>query len=69
MTTQSLGKAKTLSEKILPQLPHHKKELLISLANFGITCCLRHEITNGSMGLPQETVNKLKSYETFFFFL
>ena len=47
----------------LPQSPHHKKELLLSLASdFGIECRVRQEIANGNKGLPQETVDKAKSY-------
>ena len=62
-TPQSLGKAKNCVKKFLPQSPRHKKKLLLSLANdFGIECHVRQEIANGNKGLPQETIDKVKSY-------
>ena len=62
-TAQSLGKAKSLVKKFLPLSPRHKKELLLSLANdFGIECRVRQEIANGNKALPQETIDKVKSY-------
>ena len=53
------GKAKNCVKKFLPLSPRHKKELLLSLAN---ECRLRQEIANGNKGLPQETIDKVKSY-------
>ena len=62
-TAQSLGKAKNHVKKFLQLSPHHKKELLLSLANdFGIECCVRQEIADVNKGLPQETIDKVKSY-------
>ena len=62
-TAQSLGKAKSHVKTFLPLSPHHKKELLLSLANdFGIECRVRQEIANGNKGLPQETIDKVKFY-------
>ena len=62
-TAQSLGKAKSRVKKFLPLSPRHKKELLLSLANdFGIECRVRQEIANGNKALPQETIDKVKSY-------
>ena len=62
-TAQSLGKAKSHIKTFLPLSPHHKKELLLSLANdFGIECRVRQEIANGNKALPQETIDKVKSY-------
>ena len=52
-------KAKNRVKKFLPLSPRHKKELPLSLAN---ECCVRQEIANGNKGLPQETIDKVKSY-------
>ena len=61
-TPQSLGKAKNRVKKFLPQSSRHKKNLLSVANDFGIECRVRQEIANGNKGLPQETIDKVKSY-------
>ena len=58
-----MEKQRAVLKKFLPLSTRHKKELLLSLANdFGIECRVRQEIANGNKALPQETIDKLKSY-------
>ena len=58
-----MEKHKSRVKKCLPLSPRHKKELHLSLTNdFGIECRVRQEIANGIKALPQETIDKVKSY-------